>query len=372
MHRDHRPPWRLRAIRVARGASSAVVAATLLHAAMLSAQPPAASGPSPAEGDTPSPREQAAARFDRGIQLYRAGRYAEAFATFLEAKKLYPSPAFSYNLGRSAEHMKDTPGALRYYREYIRESPYAQDLDKVAERIRTLEQALATQGVQQFTVLSDPEGATVYVDDTPVGITPWTGELAPGAHALRLVRSGYEDAAQTLDLPRERAVDVSVTLRQAESKPSSVPARSEPQPVPAPAAPPRLAESEADRAAGPRIHVWTWGVLAAGTVALGGAGVYELFRQKSESDVSRHDTQLARLDEYESMKDYQRSARILVGVGAGLAVIGGGLLLWDLSSSPQAPRASAEAPTRGPSDLMSARVGCDGIACGLFLLRRLE
>jgi tetratricopeptide (TPR) repeat protein len=365
-----------RSVSVTRWASCALLGATLLHAALVSAEPRSDAAPlgtpaSSQESDARSQREQAAARFDRGIELYRAGRYAEALTKFLEARKLYPSPAFSFNLGRCAERMKDTPGALRYYRDYVRESPYAEDLDKVTERIQMLEQALASRGVQQVTVLSDPEGATVHVDDKPVGITPWTGELAPGTHALKLVRTGYEDAVEQLELSPDRAVDVSVRLSQIESKPVAAPPKPARQPVPAPVAPPRPADADVAHGSGAKIHYWTWGVLGASAIALGGAGVYELFRRNSEAEVPRHDTQLARLDEYEDMKRYQRDARVLLAIGGGLAVVGGGLLLWDLSSSRHASRPGAEHQAHGSCDVVSAQIGCDGLVCGLFVHRRL-
>jgi hypothetical protein len=293
---------------------------------------------------------------------------------FLEARRLYPSPAFSFNLGRCAERMKDAPSALRYYREYIRESPYAEDLDAVTERIRKLEQALASRGVQQVTVVSDPEGATVHVDDKPVGITPWTGELTPGTHTLKLVRSGYEDAIEKLELSPERAVDVSVQMSQTRPKSTApTPPKPEEKPVSAPRTP---AKSEEAHGSGAKIHVWTWGVLAGSAAALGGAGVYELFRRNSEAEVPRHETQLARLSEYEDMKAYQRDARILLGIGGGLAVIGGGLLLWDLSASPHTAEAGGHAElgheARWPLDVVRAQVGCSGLVCGLFMHTRLE
>jgi hypothetical protein len=210
------------------------------------------------------------------------------------------------------------------------------------------------------------------VDDKPVGITPWTGELTPGAHTLKLVRSGYEPAIERLELSLERAVDVSVQLTQAQPKPTvAVPPRPARQLVPAPAAPHGPARSEAAHGPGATIHIWTWGVLGASAAALGGAGVYELFRRNAESEVSRHDTQLARLDEYQDMKHYQRDARILLGIGGGLALVGGGLLLWDLSSTARAPGADAEHRAHGSSDVVSARVGCDGLVCGLFMHGRL-
>ncbi len=56
--------------------------------------------------------------------------------------------------------------------------------------------------IASLVVYSDPPGATVYLDDEPVGVTdPGSGRLvksgvAPGAHRLRLARSGRADASQ--------------------------------------------------------------------------------------------------------------------------------------------------------------------------------
>ncbi|HEY2943155.1 MAG TPA: PEGA domain-containing protein, partial [Vicinamibacteria bacterium] len=55
-------------------------------------------------------------------------------------------------------------------------------------------------------IISQPPGATAYVDDEPVGATdPQTGRLvktglAPGRHHVRLTRAGFEDVVADLDV----------------------------------------------------------------------------------------------------------------------------------------------------------------------------
>jgi hypothetical protein len=43
-----------------------------------------------------------------------------------------------------------------------------------------------------LTVRADPEGATIDIDGTPVGKSPWTGPVAPGPHSMKVTKNGYE------------------------------------------------------------------------------------------------------------------------------------------------------------------------------------
>jgi len=78
--------------------------------------------------------------------------------------------------------------------------------------VRRLEQQLAQRSVQQVTVLSQPESATVLLDGKPVGITPWTGETYPGKHRLALTLDSYAGQERVIDVDAYAAHDVSVVL----------------------------------------------------------------------------------------------------------------------------------------------------------------
>src|SRR5690606_34701002 len=145
---------------------------------------PAAAAAELSETDVEQRRQDAAQRYERGAQAYQEGRHKDAIDLFLEADTLAPSSALSFNIARAYEKIKDSSNALRWYRDYLRREPQAEDKEKVLEFVKQYEALLAEKGVQQVTVLSDPEAATVRVDGRPVGVTPWTADLPPGEHTI--------------------------------------------------------------------------------------------------------------------------------------------------------------------------------------------
>ncbi|MFO7181299.1 MAG: PEGA domain-containing protein, partial [Pseudomonadota bacterium] len=125
---------------------------------------------------------EAEARHAEGVAAYAAGRYKEAADHFLRADALVPSAAHSYNAARAHEKLLDAAGALRHYRDYLRRKPNARNGAEVRRRVAALEAELVARGLRQLTVISTPPGATVSIDELPVGVSPWTGELPPGTH----------------------------------------------------------------------------------------------------------------------------------------------------------------------------------------------
>ena len=332
-----------------------VLVAALSVPIVLSQSPVARAQPA---GDAIDPEEAEAAKqrakahLERGRKAYQEGRFKDAVDAFLDAHREVPSPELSFNAALAYERLGDRAGALRFFREYLRQDPNASDRARVAARISDLESKLRERGVQQVTILSEPPGATIFVDGRPIGVTPWTGELYPGRHALRLRREGHPDAKQTFELPAHRAIDVSVVL-EAETAEPAAPAPpspvSVPETSPAPAPEPRADEARS-------VGLWTWAAFGVGAAALGGALVFEISRASAEEDVKTERTRVARLEANDRMEERQTTARILLGVGGAAMLVGGVLLYFDLSGS-----SSEEKPvgttTRG-------FVGCTSAFCG--------
>src|SRR5690606_36666929 len=67
-------------------------------------------------------------------------------------------------------------------------------------------------GVQQVAFLSTPPGATLRIDDQPMGLTPFTLELKPGWHRYQLSAAGHASAEATFELRPDRALEVAVAL----------------------------------------------------------------------------------------------------------------------------------------------------------------
>lgn len=179
-------------------------------------------GPSPvafaqSEGTLPSSKAsdrkaRAEERYLAGVEAFRARNYRDAVEHFEAADALYPSAAYSYNIALAFDKIGDTGGALKAYRQYLRRRVGAPNSRAVLERIAVLEQRLAEQGLRQLTVTSAPLGAAITIDGASVGTTPWTGEIAPGRHRLRISAKGYASVERLVDLQSTRARDLDFRL----------------------------------------------------------------------------------------------------------------------------------------------------------------
>jgi tetratricopeptide (TPR) repeat protein len=278
---------------------------------------PAPAPPSAAASDDAGRTAHAKALFEKAANAYAAGHYYEAIETFLELDRFYPNDQVPYNIAKAYDNLGSRPGALRYYREYLRRSPDAADHDAVVTRVRELQALLAERGVQQVTVVSDPPEATVLIDDRPVGLTPWTGETWPGRHRVTLEKSGYVEREVVMELDPLKAEEVNLELTRA--------------PL---AAPPPVAAPENHDKPWPltrRMGVLTWASLATGTAALGTAIAIQATAAKD-----------ARITP---------AAGFFAGFGAAAAAVGGVMLYFDLSDKSGEERSASV--SAGPERLVA-------------------
>src|SRR5690606_31413593 len=143
---------------------------------------------------------EAKTAYTDAVVAFNERRYKDAIDLLQQADRLTPSPAFSFNIALAYQEMGDSALALAHFRTYLRRAPDAEDRETADASIRRLERALEGKGIQQLTVLSSPPGAVVEIDGQRLGVTPWTGELAPGFHKARLQLPGYEEEARNFDL----------------------------------------------------------------------------------------------------------------------------------------------------------------------------
>lgn len=352
MHRVHLPsprcasPLSLPMVALAIGlAAPAYAAPSTKPASSAASAKPAQAAAAPAD----QRKVDARRHFKAGAKAYAAGNYSDAIDQFLEANRLVPSPALSFNIARAYDRIGNTAQALSFYRDYLRRAPGASDKKTVLATIDSLEKKLMKKGVQQVTVLSSPARATVVIDGQPVGVTTWTGELYPGQHRLGVRLEGYQDTQKVFNLPAHRAIDVKVELTPKQKKTAPVAPASHPAPPMKPAKP-RPAKQPVSHA---HVSPWTVAVLGVGVASLGGSLGFELARASAERQSRDAPTQVEAADRYDTMKSRQIVARVLLGVGAAATVAGGVMLFLDLSH---------KEPATG-----SERVGfgCDGTACGV-------
>lgn len=252
------------------------------------------------DGPEAEAKDRARELFLQGVAQYRAGKFYEAVEIFLQTQRIYPDTQLSFNVARAYENLGNASAALRYYRDYLRQADRPSDGEEVRERVRRLSQQLALRGVQQLTVLSQPEGATVLLDGRPVGITPFTGDTYPGRHRLALALDAHAAQEQILELDAYAPRDVSIVLL--------------PQPKTAPAPPPPLVLIKPRP---PGVSVATLVTLGTGVALLGTA---------IAAQAASKDTGLS------------RSTAFFAGSGLGVVGVGGVMLYFDLAPRPQAPR----------------------------------
>jgi hypothetical protein len=289
-------------------------------------------------GNAPDPtteegkRAEGKARYERGVEAYSAGRYKDAIDLFLQADALAPSAALSFNIARAYEKISDDASSLQWYRDFRRRAPDAKNGPEVDARIHELEGILAKKGIQQLTVLSTPYGATVSIDEQPVGVTPFTGQFPPGTHKVVLSLRGYADSEHRLELAADRAQDLVVPLVPARDRPAQPPSAGEPQATASGSATPLAPAGSPDKPTGPRFGVWPWVGLGAGAAFLGGALGFELSRRSAEDAARSDPTQIGYHQKLEKMQSRQQTARVLAAVGGAFVLAGGTLLVIDLTS----------------------------------------
>src|SRR6478735_3304394 len=296
-------------------------------------------------------RAEAKSKYQQGAEAYSAGRFKDAVDLFLAADQLAPSAPLSFNIARAYEKLADDAGALRWYRDYLRRNPDANNAATVRPLITALAESLQKKGVQQLTVLTSPAGATVTVDDQPMGVTPWTGELPPGEHRLLLSLRGYADVEKPVSLPADQPLDTNVRLEQQAPTPVQVVAPPPASPAPSPVPPPSDTSSH-----GKKLGIVPWVTLAAGGVALGGALTFEVLRRSAENDAKAADTQIEYYEHLQTEQSRQTTARIFLGTGGALLLTGGLMLLLDKG-------APAEPVSAG---LICVPGGCSATARGNF------
>ena len=249
-------------------------------------------------------KERARLLYEKGVSAYREGRYYDAVDIFLETNRLYPDPKLSYNIGKAFEGMSNQPGALRYYREYLRRLPEAPDAREVEGHVRQLEQALSQKGVQQLTIISTPDGSILRLDGQAVGVTPWTGESFAGKHRIVLESDGYQRLENVIEVDPHRARDFNFELQKASEKPPADLLRTQP---------PARAE--------PKATVFTLSTLGTGLALFGTALIAQVASGGDSHGISK-------------------TAAFFGGAGTGVSVLGSVMLYFDLS-----PRSAAAATT---------------------------
>jgi hypothetical protein len=182
------------------------------------------------------------------------------------------------------------------------------------------------------------------IDEVARGVTPWTGELTPGTHRIALRLRDYRDAIKEVELGARNSMDVSIELQSATPlDPVLPPDELTPDPVPAPAPEPEVSALP---------NWWTWAFFGGSAALLAGAGGFELSRKSAEDRYEKNPEQISSKQDWDAMQTRRTTARVLLGAGLAVGVLGGVSLYLDLTQDGAAPS--------------QVGLGCEGGDCRLL------
>jgi hypothetical protein len=178
------------------------VAAALLGLALLAT---AAAAGAQGKGDADT-------HFRHGVELYRDGDFSAALVEFKRAYDSDPKYQVLYNVAESYDQLQDYASALKAFQEYLYDGggkigpKRRKEVDKEIAKLR--------QRVAVVTVTTSEPGATVAVDDLPVGTSPLAEPILVSAGRRRLTATlpGRVPVTQIVDVAGGDAPTVALTI----------------------------------------------------------------------------------------------------------------------------------------------------------------
>lgn len=153
--------------------------------------------------------EQARIHFDRGKVLFAQERWDAALTEFLASRQLHATRGNTQNAALCLGKLGRLGEALDMWRALRRDFPDGIDGQAVTEEIERLEDLTGTIHVRSST-----DGATVFIDGQPRGVTPLDAlTVAAGSHVVRVFKVGAEPYETQIDVAarQQRVVEAELT-----------------------------------------------------------------------------------------------------------------------------------------------------------------
>lgn len=309
-----------------------------LGAGVLALTPQLAHAQSESSGAAPSaaPNAEAAAHFERGVDLYNDGALDGAMVEFERAYDLVPDYRVLYNIARVHVEQNHYVDGINVYERYLKgggsEIPEArrEQVEATLEKLRAR--------IANVWVTSNAAGADLYVNGKAVGTLPLQKAipLDPGTCELRVEKPGYQTSQQTLkvaggDTPR---ITVNLTALSTAANPSS--------PAPHVSGPPRYALTNN--------YTPFWVSFTAAALLGGGAGAFGYLAVKRQDSLdAEYDRFPVDRNRADDLRHEGKTFALVSDALTAGAILGAGLSLYFL----------ADPPTRHEPVVDSARLSFD-------------
>ncbi|MFT3772704.1 MAG: TonB-dependent receptor [Minicystis sp.] len=180
-----------------------IACASALALALLSAAPGRADGTA----------DEAELHFRLGTSDFRRGDYDGALTHFLLSNRLAPNRNVLFNIGSAYEQQKRYPDAHRYYVDALAGETDPQAITAVRAAL-----ARVAPSVALLDVVTDPPGATLYVDRRDLGSqgrSPRPLALSAGRYRIIAELDGYEPrTSEVVEAKVGSTLSVALTLKR--------------------------------------------------------------------------------------------------------------------------------------------------------------
>ena len=156
--------------------------------------------------------DEAGVLFQLGAEAYQRRNWREALAYFFASNRLAPNRNVRFNIARCFEQLQQYVEACRYYLSSLSPEMSENSRNEVERSVDRLRPYVA-----MVRIVTDPPGATVYVERKELGSlgqTPLLLPLAPGSYRILLSKTGYHDQVEevTAKLGREDVLETTLVL----------------------------------------------------------------------------------------------------------------------------------------------------------------
>lgn len=267
-----------------------------------------------------------------GNDAYEAGKYPEALESYKKALAIIELPILVYRIAFCFDQLDRREEALAFYKRFLALEPDASDRGRIETEIARLEKELARTRIARVKITSEPSGAMVTLDGAPIGETPLTHELPPGAHELAFSLDGHVPQRAAIEAKggEEMTVAIAMPLEQDPYRPAKITG---------------------------------WSILGAGVATTGLATILtinanaatEAFNEAPSSTPTptkqEHERALGALE------TTRRNAKIAQGAAVGVLSIGAGVLLWSYTRQGRVSEDDADARSHLHLNLRREEVG---------------
>ena len=282
--------------------------------------------------------EEARARFQRGVELYREGSFDAALAEFNKAYDLAPNYRVLYNMAQVQSERHDYVAALKLLEKYLAEG--GNDIAPERKDQVTKELATLRGRVTELTLKTNVEGAELLIDGVVSGTTPFTEPvlISAGVRQLQLRKTGYETANKTMTVAggEEVAIELELTeLPESSSGPVVV----------------QTSDGSAMRDSPPvdegPSKAPMWITLATTGLLAGGAVTFAVLTKKADDELERELNKIPLDQDRVTSKrdDVKRNALLTDGFTAASVVSAGLFVYFAISTSKKSSSADAKTTT---------------------------